>query len=129
MDLPIITPRADGFKEKKWRNWIIMNNNMKEIKPVACDISTMSPRARSKSISHCLEIVPTCAVSLSPEVTNETHCTFHSQIDKFWPVSLRAWAAQAPAWRLPPRGGESSRLPQAEDDTRARYLFLFRTSL
>ncbi|CAG9113423.1 unnamed protein product [Plutella xylostella] len=45
------------------------------------------------------------------------------------PVSLRAWAAQAPAWRLPPRGGESSRLPQAEDDTRARYLFLFRTSL
>ncbi|CAG9133246.1 unnamed protein product [Plutella xylostella] len=45
------------------------------------------------------------------------------------PVSLRAWAAQAPAWRLPPRGGESSRLPQAEDDTRACYLFLFRTSL
>ncbi|CAG9138638.1 unnamed protein product [Plutella xylostella] len=45
------------------------------------------------------------------------------------PVSLRAWAAQPPAWRLPPRGGESSRLPQAEDDTRARYLFLFRTSL
>ncbi|CAG9123195.1 unnamed protein product [Plutella xylostella] len=29
MDLPIITPRADSFKEKKWRNWLIMNNNMK----------------------------------------------------------------------------------------------------
>ncbi|CAG9132076.1 unnamed protein product [Plutella xylostella] len=38
------------------------------------------------------------------------------------PVSLRAWAAQAPAWRLPPRGGESSRLPQAEDDIHARAI-------
>ncbi|CAG9101328.1 unnamed protein product [Plutella xylostella] len=38
-------------------------------------------------------------------------------------------AGAAQAWRLPPLGGESSRLPQAEDDTRARYLFLFRTSL
>ncbi|CAG9133859.1 unnamed protein product [Plutella xylostella] len=49
-----------------------------------------------------------------------------SPLHKVRPVSLRAWAAQAPAWRLPHRGGESSRLPQAEDDTRARYLFLFR---
>ncbi|CAG9138348.1 unnamed protein product, partial [Plutella xylostella] len=38
------------------------------------------------------------------------------------PVSLRAWAALAPAWRLPLRVGKSSRLPQAEDDTRAREL-------
>ncbi|CAG9109204.1 unnamed protein product [Plutella xylostella] len=49
--------------------------------------------------------------------------------DDVRPVSLRAWAAQAPAWRLPHRWGKSSRLPQAEDDTRARYLFLFCTSL
>ncbi|CAG9133967.1 unnamed protein product [Plutella xylostella] len=59
MDLPIITLRADSFKEKKWRNWIIMNNNMKVLheamtRCVSVLSSTSSQETLASSVcAHC----------------------------------------------------------------------------